>query len=123
MVDKGLDETGVDVAALVPDLLFAARIRGAAPAARTVHSSDQLAEVVGPGTRLVLVDLQARGAVDAIRMLREREDPPRIVAYGPHVAGEVLTAARAAGADRVLARGAFVAELPSIVKEGRTGDG
>jgi len=117
LADNGLSRTAPTVAALVPDLLFAARIRGAAAGARTAQTVDRLVELVGPETRLVLVDLQAPGATEAIRLLREREDPPRIVAYGPHVDGAALRAARQAGADRVMARGAFVKELATIVRE------
>jgi hypothetical protein len=41
---------------------------------------------------------------------------PVIVAFGPHVAVEAFAAAKAAGADRVLARGAFDRGLVEILK-------
>jgi DNA-binding NarL/FixJ family response regulator len=105
------------IAALVADLMFASRVRGAAPGARTVHSADALQAVIGPATRLILVDLHARGAIDAIAAVRENGTTAAIVAFGSHVETDALQAARAAGADRVLARSAFVRELPDLVRQ------
>jgi hypothetical protein len=39
-----------------------------------------------------------------------------VVAFAPHVAEELLAAAESAGADRVMTRGAFVRELPQLVR-------
>jgi DNA-binding NarL/FixJ family response regulator len=111
--------TGAEVAALTADLMFAARIRGSAPAAATVHSLANLLAVVGAATRLVVVDLQARDAVAAVERVRERAPGAQVVAFAPHVAEDLLSAARAAGADRVMVRGAFVRELPELVKGSR----
>ncbi|HSH45166.1 MAG TPA: hypothetical protein VK966_04895, partial [Longimicrobiales bacterium] len=66
---KGDESTGPAIAALVADLMFAARIRGADPKAATVQRAEALLDVVGPGTRLVLVDLHVPGAVEAISRL------------------------------------------------------
>jgi hypothetical protein len=38
-----------------------------------------------------------------------------VVAFASHVRADLIAEARAAGADRVLARSAFVAELPALV--------
>jgi DNA-binding NarL/FixJ family response regulator len=116
LADKDMVEEGVRVAALTADLVFAARIRGAAPGAAAVQSLFRLLEEVGPGTRLVLVDLQARDAVAALERVRERAPEAQVVAFAPHVAEDALSAARAAGADRVLVRGVFVRELPALVQ-------
>ena len=40
----------------------------------------------------------------------------RVVAFGPHVAVDDLHAAKAAGADAVMARGAFAGRMPEILK-------
>jgi hypothetical protein len=40
-----------------------------------------------------------------------------VIAFGAHVQGAALVAARAAGADRVLARSAFVNALPGLLRE------
>ncbi len=105
------------IAALTADLMFAARIRGAAPAAVTVQSLETLLERVGEGTRLILVDLQAREAVAAVKRVRERAPAARVVAFGPHVNEDALSAAELAGADRVMPRGAFVRELSALVAD------
>lgn len=113
------------VVALVADLIFASRVRGAAAAAGvdvlTTSRASELPALVEPhGVRLVLVDLDTRGTdpVAAIRALKaaDRPEPPRVVAYGSHVRSDLLAAAREAGADHVLARSAFVRELPSLLR-------
>ncbi|MEC9373956.1 MAG: hypothetical protein VYC34_08935, partial [Planctomycetota bacterium] len=71
--------------------------------------------------RALIVDLDAPElALDLIRRLREpdRDQPPnriRIVAFGPHVARQTLQAARDAGADDVMPRGAFDHNLTDIL--------
>ena len=111
--------------ALVADLLFASRIRGAASAvgaqALTVRTADELIEwsrAMAP--RLILLDLEARG-VDAPALIERLKADPElssvpVIAFGSHVRGEALLAARRAGADRVLARSAFVRDLPSLLR-------
>lgn len=106
---------GTRVVALVRDLMFAARIRSVAEGAVVVQRASGLAEAVGSGTRLVLVDLEAPGALEALSEVGERARGARVVAFGPHVAEEKLAAARAAGADTVLTRGRFVRELGELV--------
>lgn len=110
--------------ALVADLLFASRIRGAAAAVGvpvitvgTAAALKRLIEEQRP--RLVVVDLDARLG-DAAALIAELKatpglEPLRLVAFGSHLESEALLAARAAGADRVMARSAFVRELPSIL--------
>lgn len=109
-------ERGSEIVALVMDLMFGSRVRGAAPDAVLARSADALLEAVGPGTRLVLVDLQADGALDALRALSTGGPAleARVVAWGPHVMEEALAAARETGAE-VMARGAFVKALPQLV--------
>jgi DNA-binding NarL/FixJ family response regulator len=115
--DQGGDPGGgAVIAALTADLMFAARIRGAAPAAAAVQSLAKLSEVAGPSTRLVLVDLQAREAVAAVERVRAWAPGARVVAFGPHVAEEALAEARSAGADQVMTRGAFVRGLTELVR-------
>ncbi len=46
----------------------------------------------------------------------ERPDEPTVIAFGPHVMREALAGAERVGADRVMARGAFTAELPELVR-------
>lgn len=112
------------VHALLDDLFFRSRIEATAEAAgvrllvsRTLE--ELLTEIHASGAGGVLVDLgMGTGeAADAIRALKRRADPPVIVAWGSHVDAEALAAARAAGADRVLARSAFTRRLPDLLRE------
>ncbi len=116
-------QSGPVIVALVADLLFASRIRGTAALVgarvQVVQKGAALWDAVERARpALVLVDLGAReDAVDVIRRLKASPGPaaPRVVAFGSHVAEEALRAARDAGADRVLARSAFVRVLPSLL--------
>lgn len=120
------DENGrPGVVALVADLLFASRIRGAAAAVgvrvQTVGTPAALRKAVADARpRLVLVDLDARvgDAPAAIAEVKGEagEGAVRIVAFGSHLERDALLAARSAGADRVMARSAFVRELPAILQ-------
>ena len=110
------------VAVVAADLLFGARIRGAAEQAgvRTIFARNA-AELqrAAADAELVIVDLDARW-VDPEHTIRAlKEDPERcakpIIAFVSHVRADAIEAARNAGADRVLARSAFVKLLPSIL--------
>lgn len=109
------------------DLLWATRIKGTADAlgivARPVRSIDMLdARLADSPVRALIVDLDAPEiAINLINHLRSPNDsstprPIRIVAFGPHVAVDAFAAARNAGADQVLARGAFSRHLPDWLK-------
>ena len=65
----------------------------------------------------VMVDLEAgEGALELIRVAAGHGADPAVIAFGPHVMTEALAAAEEAGADAVMARGAFTRELPELVK-------
>ena len=111
--------------ALVADLIFAARIRGASEAAGTpvdtLRSPEELLErAIAAPPALILVDLDARAGRPAALITRLKEDPRtaavRVVAFVSHVREDAMAEARAAGADRVMARGAFVRELNAILE-------
>ena len=110
------------IVAAAADLMFASKIRGAAAQAGVevgfARSAADLLERAA-AARLVLLDLETRrlDADAAIRALKqERADGISIVAFASHVLGDTLASARAAGADRVLARSAFVRELPALLR-------
>jgi hypothetical protein len=81
------------------------------------------ARLADSDVRAAIVDLDGPDvALELIRALRGPEalDPDgrvRIVAFGPHVAVERFEEAKAAGADAVLARGAFDRRLPELLAE------
>lgn len=105
------------------DLIWATRIKSVSEAvgtpARPVRTLAMLEERLRDSTvRAVLVDLDAPEiALVLINRLRGPNATPtersiRIVAYGPHIALGLFEDARKAGADHVLARGAFGRHLP-----------
>jgi len=111
------------VIALVDDLMFLSRIREAArgcgAVVRTARAAGDLVAGAREGAHLVLVDADSARLpwADAVRALRS--EPPfaalPVVAFVSHVHPERAEAARAAGCSRVLARGAFVQELPRLL--------
>ena len=109
------------IVALVDDLLFGSRIRAAAEAAGRrvtfVRQDDRVEDALrADAASLVIVDLARAGAADAIRAVRSLSGARiPIVAFASHVRADLIADARAAGADRVLARSAFVAALPTLV--------
>lgn len=115
-------ESGRTVVVAVNDLMFGSRIRAAAQQAGAhavfVRGAADLA-VHAARADLVLLDLDTRWldapAVIASLKADAATASARIVAFGPHVDGDALMAARAAGADRVLARSAFVKILPELL--------
>lgn len=112
------------VHALVADLFFRARIETTASALGVpvafARDRAELEAGLGDGPALVLVDL-GHAAADppgAIAALKARDPAPAVVAFGSHVDGPALAAAREAGADRVLARSAFTERLPDLLRDG-----
>src|SRR5262249_52334502 len=112
---------------LAADLIWATRIKAAATdlgiAARPIRSLEMLearladSEVKG----LVLDREQPDRALAMIQRLRaqpagERERAIRIVCWAPHVEVDRMEEARRAGADQVMARGAFDHHLPAILR-------
>jgi CheY-like chemotaxis protein len=111
------------VIALMDDLLFLTRIREAARSSgveiRSVRRTSQLLEAVREGASLVLVDADSERlpwaeAVSALRADAGLAGTP-ICAFLSHVHAERAERARSAGCSRVLARGAFVQELPRLL--------
>ncbi|HSM37032.1 MAG TPA: hypothetical protein VK837_11590 [Longimicrobiales bacterium] len=107
--------------ALCPDLFFASKLRGAATAVgrsvRIVRDQDALL-AAAEGAIRVFVDLTAASdGASAIAALKGASGGVEVVAFARHDAVDDIRAARAAGADRVLARSAFVKELPGLLAE------
>jgi CheY-like chemotaxis protein len=112
------------VLGLVPDLMFGTQIEGVLERlgyrVELVRDASALADRVGEaGLALVLVDLAARG-VDvpaAIRALKGDAGTAEVpvVAFGPHLDEAAREAARAAGADAVVANSKLAFDLPGLV--------
>ncbi|MFN7019929.1 MAG: hypothetical protein ACK4WH_01210 [Phycisphaerales bacterium] len=106
------------------DLIWATKIKGTAEAlglaARPVRTVEMLEARLGDTrpTGLV-VDLEAPEVALAL-IGRARAEPGwagKVVAFGPHVAVEAMAAAKRAGADAVMARGAFNAGMPGVLRD------
>jgi CheY-like chemotaxis protein len=116
------------VVALVSDLIFGSRIReAAAPLGVTVRGARNpqalLALCRAEPPALVLADLDDTrvGALEAVRTLREDETLKHlnVIGFVSHVDEVRAQAARDAGVSRVLARSAFVHELPRLLEAAR----
>lgn len=112
---------------VLADMLFASRVRGVGQAAgvpvTTVTNPARLLDAAAAGpASLVIVDLELRSGqpADAIRALKSdarTQDIP-VLGFASHTNTAAIEAGRAAGADRVLARSAFVRNLPELVRDG-----
>ncbi len=97
------------------DLIFSAKVSSTGAVVNVPVRVVRTLADLEPGTSLLLVDLEADGALDAIERCRTMVPTPRIVAFGPHVREDLLAEAREAGADEVLPRSAFVTRLPQLL--------
>jgi CheY-like chemotaxis protein len=111
----------------IEDLMFTSKVRSAARQAgvevRFVRSPEAAVEEATRATPALLVlDLNADRLHPLEMVRRLRADPGlaglRTVGFVSHVETDRITAARAAGVDEVLARSAFVAQLPSVLRAG-----
>jgi CheY-like chemotaxis protein len=125
---------GAKVAVVVEDLFFLAKIRETAKVVGITVVTPDLRR--GPGAvgeaapAMILLDLNARG-ISMVEWVQSLKSDPAtadipIVGFVSHVQEEVITAARSAGCDTVMARSAFTQRLPEIlrsVNDGVKGDG
>ena len=113
------------VIAVVDDLLFASKIRGAAAQAgaevRFVKTAEALLEAARSAepAAVVILDLQTSllDPFAAAEMLKtdERASAASVVAFFPHVQADLQRRARAAGIEHVLPRSVFNQRLLEIV--------
>ena len=109
----------------VDDMLFSSKIRAAAKHVGAelsfARSPDDIVHVVRERQpSLALFDLNSVVTDPIATIAALKSDPAtaglRIVAFVSHVQSAVIDAARAAGADDVMARSAFAAQLPHILR-------
>jgi PleD family two-component response regulator len=112
------------VLAAVDDMFFASKIRATAESvgveferARTVESAIEKARANRPS--VVLADLHSQNCdpfalAEQLKADAELRDVP-LVGFFSHVQTELRDRAQAVGFDRVLARSAFVIQLPTIL--------
>lgn len=111
------------VVAAIPDLFFSSKVSGTARQlgidVRIANSRETALEYAVRGADLLLIDLDAStldgvGLVDELLSLKLPR-PPRLVAFASHVHSDLLEAARSAGCDQVLTRGALAANMPQVL--------
>jgi len=106
---------------LCADLMFASRVLGAAKTLQVPLKIVPVASDVGRSlsaeTRLLIIDLTMPGLdlASAVGTTREQAPAARMVAFGPHVDEEALSAARAAGCE-VLSRGQFQQNYTALLQ-------
>lgn len=106
------------IVALVRDLMFSSRIRSVGQAAGVVlRMLREPAQLAAAGGRLLLVDLNQAGAIEAAASWLAADSSRQAVGFVAHVDTETIARAREAGVQRVLARSGFAQALPQIIVE------
>ncbi len=120
MPDSNVVRSGA-VVALPADLIFGARIRASAesvgePVIIAKNPEDLLAKVREGDTRLIILDLDRRGlAITEVIGQLKATSSAMILAYVSHIQEDAIREAKSAGADKVIARGAFAKQLPELL--------
>ena len=112
------------ILAVVDDLFFLSKIQETAKHLGVEVKSAQPADLPEAAHATVpavfLVDLNHRSgkALEVLRALKSDSKTKHLAVIGfvSHVQNELIAAAREAGCDLVLARSAFVSQLPSILR-------
>lgn len=111
------------------DLIFATKIRSTAESlgvpsrpARDVQALERRLDRVDDGklndpVTAVMVDMDlGETALQLIAAAKAHATRPPVIAFGSHVATELLQSARERGADFVMPRGQFTATLPALLE-------
>jgi CheY-like chemotaxis protein len=114
------------VVALVDNLFFLAKIRETAKSVGVVVVTGDgdlrrgLSAIAEAQPQVIFLDLNSHGlpGIDWIQALKAdpATRPIRIVAFVSHVQEEIISTARAAGCDAVMARSAFTQQLPNLLR-------
>jgi len=122
-VGLGDRETGGvgEIVALPADLIFGSRIRSAAESAGASviiarNVEDFLSNVRLHKPRLAILDMDRRGLDVSDTVKHVKSENVELIAYVSHVREDLIDAARVAGAESVLARGAFAKQLAELLK-------
>ena len=115
--------------ALVEDLLFLTRIQETARKMGIMVKTPEVVQVTksiaDAQARAVILDLNHRSCpvLEIIRALKMDPDTHTIptVGFVSHVQSDLIAAAREAGCDIVMARSAFVQQLPELLRRFATG--
>lgn len=113
--------TGPRILLVAADLMVGSRLVGLARGCGATVEQRREADATGGPFDLAIVDVQALQDEPAAAFARLRagstaERPLRIVAFGPHVATQLLEQAGAAGADEVVSRGELLGSFAAIIR-------
>lgn len=110
------------------DLIFGTKIRSTADALHVVSRPARNTEMLlarlnqvddgkaNEPVHLVVIDLDlAETGIELIRESKAHSPGLPVIAFGSHVATELLDSARECGADHVMPRSQFTAMLPTLV--------
>jgi len=115
------DQAEAPVLILVRDLMFLPRItRSAVEAGVPTRVLRDPKDLAGQAGTHVIVDLSLGGALEAAAAWRAAGGGS-VTAFIGHTEAATIERARAAGIDRVMAKGAFVAQLVQILSGMRAG--
>jgi DNA-binding NarL/FixJ family response regulator len=104
------------VVALAADMIFASRIRGAAGhVVLAKDPADLLAKVAELKPDLVVIDMDRRGLAVSDVVSELKQSGVEVLCYVSHVREDLIAEACAAGADRVMARGAFAQRIRELL--------
>jgi hypothetical protein len=107
---------GERVSVIVPNLFLRVPVEAAVKmAGYDPVSSADADQALGAEAFVVIVDLDALGDEPESVVRRLVATGKTVLAFGPHVKGEMLASARAAGAV-VLPRSAFLERLPELLR-------
>jgi DNA-binding NarL/FixJ family response regulator len=107
--------------ALMDDLFFQMKVAETAKQLgvefKVATTGEALLSMLDPPTKLVIIDLNARGSpVATIEHLCATQKELRVVAFLSHVQTELAAMARAAGCTDVLPRSVFTRNLAAILE-------
>lgn len=106
---------GTQVGMVVPNLFLRVPVETAVRSTGlSVRWFTEAEQAERSGCEIVIADLEALGADPAAAVRRLVGAGKTVLAFGPHVRGEMLAAARAAGAV-VLPRSVFLRRLPELL--------
>jgi CheY-like chemotaxis protein len=121
------------ILAVVDDLLFLSKIQQTAQqlgvTVKSARPADlpELAREDVPSALIIDLNHRSGKALEVLRALKSdlRTKEIALIAFVSHVQNDLIAAARDAGCDFVLARSAFVSQLPTLLRRfsGTRGDG
>ena len=107
--------------ALMDDLFFQMKVAETAKQLgvelKVATTGEALLSLLDPPTKLVIIDLNARGnPVATIEHVRATQKELRVVAFLSHVQTELAAMAKAAGCTEILPRSLFTRNLAAILE-------